>query len=106
LESLSREELIKLVQKQWIAAKEEEAKESAKIKKQQEANSEIASNEEVKRAYLASQQKVEELTEELAKLHMEYQKQLKVINLALKTGQRKKTVLNSAAFQHIEQNTI
>jgi hypothetical protein len=94
LESLSREELIKLIQTQMgmtmeaqkqLEAAKKEAEESANAKQQQHvANREIASKmEEFKRALLASQHKAQELTGELAKLNAEYQTLFKVCKFGL-----------------------
>jgi hypothetical protein len=81
LESLTREELIQLVQKQLanqneahkqLEAVKKEAKESAK--QQAEMTTKM---EELKSAHLASHHKVEELTAEMAnQLNVEHQKHL------------------------------
>jgi metal-responsive CopG/Arc/MetJ family transcriptional regulator len=80
LESLSREDLIKLVRKQMEAAK----KKTEKMAKQQQDAKEMATNtkvEQLEKALLATQHKVEELTTEMANLHVEYRKQIEVCNL-------------------------
>jgi hypothetical protein len=74
LESLTQEELIQLVQKQHEqleAVKKAAEEENANAK--QQAKEIAAKMEELNKALLASQQKVEELTEEMANQNVEHQ---------------------------------
>jgi acyl-CoA reductase-like NAD-dependent aldehyde dehydrogenase len=89
LESLTPEDLIKLVQKQLanqneahthkqLEAVKKEVEENAK----QQAKEMTTKMEELKRALLASQQQVEELTAEMANQNVEHQKHLDIAKQA------------------------
>jgi microsomal dipeptidase-like Zn-dependent dipeptidase len=73
LESLSREDLIQLVQKP-LANQEEAHKQLEAVKK--EAEESAKQQEDLNKALLASQQNVERLTAEIAKLNVLHQKHL------------------------------
>jgi hypothetical protein len=73
LESFTREQLIQLVQKQ-LANQNEAHKQLEAVKK--EAEGSAKHQEDLNKALLASQQKVERLTAEIAKLNVEHQKHL------------------------------
>jgi peptidoglycan hydrolase CwlO-like protein len=77
LESLSREQLIQLVQKQ-LANQNEAHKQLEAVKKEAEesAKQQATKIDELNNAFLASQQKVEQLTAEMANHYVEHQKHL------------------------------
>jgi phage-related minor tail protein len=96
LESLSREELIKMVRqmrndqntgekKQLDAAKKEEHQESSNANQQDKAKEQMVRNmDEFKMAFLASQQKLEDLNAEMEKLNANYRKLFEVCNIWIK----------------------
>jgi hypothetical protein len=82
LESLTREELIQLVQKQLANQNEAHNKQLEAVKKEADENANEQAKEmttkmdKLKTALLATQQKVEQLTTENVILNVERQKQL------------------------------